>query len=114
MLQGELQLTSLCLPLAADLQSLARLIPATSRLLIPPQGNSKDQAVGTMAEVVMVPSASVRRGDVVRVLPGERIPVDGMVLDGQCSVDESTLTGESERVPKSTGSKVHEHAWYHA
>lgn len=60
----------------------------------------------TTANTVSVPSASVRRGDVVRVLPGERMPVDGIVLDGKCSVDESALTGESDLVPKGVGAQA--------
>ena len=43
----------------------------------------------------MVPTTVVRPGDVLRVLPGERIPVDGAVIEGRCSVDESMMTGES-------------------
>lgn len=89
---------------AADLQTLARLIPATCRMLLPAEGG--DGSSMATAEVAMVSSASVRRGDVVRVLPGERIPVDGTVLEGSCSVDESTLTGESDLVPKKAGARV--------
>ncbi|MBW4438225.1 MAG: heavy metal translocating P-type ATPase [Pleurocapsa minor GSE-CHR-MK-17-07R] len=48
----------------------------------------------------------VMQGDVVLVRPGERIPVDGVVLDGASSVDESMLTGESLPVSKSAGSEV--------
>ncbi len=50
--------------------------------------------------------ASLLPGDVVRVRPGERIPVDGEVIEGETSVDESTLTGESRAVGKSVGSPV--------
>ncbi|NIR44435.1 MAG: cation-translocating P-type ATPase, partial [Gemmatimonadetes bacterium] len=45
-------------------------------------------------------------GDTVRVRPGERMPVDGDVIDGRSSVNEAILTGESRRVPKSPGSPV--------
>lgn len=57
-------------------------------------------------EVVTVPTASVRAGDVLRVLPGERVPVDGEVLHGRCSVDESMLTGEAALVAKAQGAAV--------
>ncbi len=43
----------------------------------------------------LVPISEVRTGDAVRVIPGEKIPVDGVVLDGASAVDESLLTGES-------------------
>ncbi len=54
----------------------------------------------------MVATASVRAGDVLRVLPGDRVPVDGVVLAGRSAVDESMLTGESALVPKAQGHKV--------
>lgn len=53
-----------------------------------------------------VPVERVRIGDVVRVRPGEKIPVDGDVVDGRAAVDESMLTGESVPVDKTTGSAV--------
>lgn len=57
-------------------------------------------------DLAMVPTANVRPGDVVRVLPGERMPVDGDIIHGKCSVDESMLTGESVPVPKTKGQQV--------
>jgi Cu+-exporting ATPase len=48
----------------------------------------------------------VRPGDVVRVRPGERVPVDGVVNDGRSAVDESMLTGEPVPVEKEPGAKV--------
>jgi P-type Cu+ transporter len=50
--------------------------------------------------------AEVRPGEVVRVRPGDTIPVDGRVVDGESSVDESMLTGESAPVPKHPGDRV--------
>ena len=53
-----------------------------------------------------VPVARVRVGDVVRVRPGEKIPVDGVVVEGTSAVDESMLTGESVPVDKQPGDAV--------
>ncbi len=53
-----------------------------------------------------VPLEEVRPGDTVIVRPGEKLPVDGIVLDGRSSVDESMLTGESLPVDKRPGSEV--------
>jgi Cu+-exporting ATPase len=55
---------------------------------------------------VELPIAAVRIGDVVVVLPGERIPVDGTILEGRSHADESLLTGESLPVPKGPGDRV--------
>jgi len=57
-------------------------------------------------DLAMVPTSNIRPGDIVRVLPGERMPVDGDIVQGKCSVDESMLTGESVPVPKSKGQQV--------
>ncbi|HET7684974.1 MAG TPA: heavy metal translocating P-type ATPase, partial [Candidatus Limnocylindria bacterium] len=53
-----------------------------------------------------VPVEAVRVGDVVRVRPGDRIPVDGVVTEGTSAVDESMLTGESVPVDKAPGDEV--------
>jgi P-type Cu+ transporter len=53
-----------------------------------------------------VPIDSVQVGDLVRVRPGEKVPVDGVIEDGQSAVDESMLTGESLPVEKGTGDTV--------
>ncbi len=54
-----------------------------------------------------VPARQVRRGDVVIVRPGERLPVDGEVVEGISAVDESMLTGESLPVDKEPGAAVY-------
>ncbi len=53
-----------------------------------------------------VPIAQVAKGDVLLVRPGEKIPTDGVVIEGYSSVDEKLLTGESIPVEKSSGSEV--------
>ena len=54
----------------------------------------------------MIPVSDVRKGDTVLVKPGEKIPVDGFILDGSSAVDESLVTGESVPVAKERGDKV--------
>ncbi|HLF99681.1 MAG TPA: heavy metal translocating P-type ATPase [Acidimicrobiia bacterium] len=54
----------------------------------------------------MVPADEVRVGDLLAVRPGEKIPVDGVVVDGRSAVDESMLTGESAPVDKQPGDEV--------
>ena len=56
--------------------------------------------------LVDIPIEEVVRGDIVVVRPGEKIPVDGLVVDGHSSVDESMITGESLPVGKTTGDEV--------
>ncbi|MDO5712902.1 MAG: cation-translocating P-type ATPase [Tissierellia bacterium] len=54
----------------------------------------------------MIPVKEIKAGDVLRVLPGEKIPVDGIVISGNTSVDQSIMTGESLPVDKSQGDEV--------
>jgi len=67
---------------------------------------SKTARVVREGAEVDVPVAEVQVGDLVVVRPGERVPVDGVVVDGSSSVDESMLTGESMPVPKAAGDGV--------
>lgn len=78
------------------LARLARLEPETAWLL-PPQGDG---------DPIATPVARVLVGDRLRVKPGGRIPVDGRVVDGASSVDESMLTGESVPVTKAADDLV--------
>jgi Cu+-exporting ATPase len=78
---------------ASALRALMGLRPDTARLL-------RD---GSETEVAL---RQVRVGDLVVVRPGERIPVDGTVIEGSASVDESMLTGESRPVEKERGNRV--------
>ena len=77
------------------LTALARLAPETAAV---ERGENGDEE--------RVPTDLVRVGDVFVVRPGERIPVDGVVLDGESAVDESALTGESVPVEKAAGDDV--------
>ncbi|WP_101696604.1 heavy metal translocating P-type ATPase [Clostridium minihomine] len=80
------------------LKQLIGLAPAQGRRLVP-------QPDGTfLAE--MVPVTEIQQGEILRVLPGEAIPVDGCILSGNTSVDQSVLTGESLPVDKAEGDSV--------
>ncbi|XP_065178991.1 copper-transporting ATPase 2-like [Sycon ciliatum] len=63
-------------------------------------------ADGSVTGEECVETALLQRGDVVKVLPGEKVPVDGVVVTGSTSVDESMLTGESRPVTKTVSDKV--------
>lgn len=77
----------------AGIEKLVKLTPRTARVLHDGQAD-------------ILPAEQVRVGDLVRVLPGETIPVDGVIVSGQTSVDQAIMTGESMPVDKSAGDSV--------
>jgi P-type Cu+ transporter len=79
---------------SAAIRSLLKLSPKTARLV---------RADGTEIDV---PIEHIYAGDSLRVRPGEKVPVDGVIIDGESSVDESLMTGESIPVEKSPGAAV--------
>jgi len=79
---------------SAAIRALLDLTPKTARLLNK-DGSEKD-----------IPLKQVKPGDRLRVRPGEKIPVDGVILEGRSAIDESMITGESLPVEKSPQGKV--------
>jgi P-type Cu+ transporter len=79
---------------SAAIKSLLRLAPTTARR-IAADGSESD-----------VPLAQVQVGDLLRVRPGEKVPVDGVVVEGSSALDESMLTGEPLPVTKHIGDKL--------
>lgn len=79
---------------SAAIRALLKLSPKSARLV---------RADGTEIDV---PLEHIQAGDTLRVRPGEKVPVDGVVTDGSSSVDESLMTGEPIPVEKSEGSRV--------
>ena len=67
---------------------------------------AKDAEVLRNGEFVKVPLEQVKPGDTIRVKPGEKIPVDGVITDGSTTIDESMVTGESMPVTKKKGDNV--------
>jgi Cd2+/Zn2+-exporting ATPase len=78
-----------------SIETLVRLAPERARV-VGADGNETD-----------VPAAELRTGQRVRVRPGEKVPIDGRVVDGESAVDEATVTGESVPVPKKPGDPVY-------
>lgn len=77
----------------SGIEKIVRLTPETARVI----HNGRE---------LMVPAGSVALNEHVRVLPGERIPVDGVITSGESSVDQSVMTGESLPVDKKPGDTV--------
>ena len=77
----------------AGIEKLVQLTPQTARRI---SGGAEE----------VIPAENVRVGDVLRVLPGETIPVDGVILTGETSVNQAVMTGESLPVDKGPGDEV--------
>ena len=77
----------------AGIEKLVRLTPRTARRLTP-EGEE------------VIPAQDVRVGDLLRVLPGETVPVDGVVRTGQTAINQAVMTGESLPVDKGPGDPV--------
>lgn len=77
----------------AGIEKLVHLTPQTARVLTPEGEN-------------IIPSEQVKIGDRIRVLPGETIPVDGVIVSGQTSINQAVMTGESLPVDKAAGDDV--------
>ena len=77
----------------AGIEKLVHLTPRTARKV---SGNSE----------TVIAAKDVQIGDILRVLPGETIPVDGVILSGQTSVNQAVMTGESLPVDKTVGDEV--------
>lgn len=77
----------------AGIEKLVRLTPQTARVI----KNGKEETV---------PAERVRVGDILRILPGETIPVDGVIRSGQTSINQAVMTGESMPVDKKEGDEV--------
>ncbi|RLI10578.1 hypothetical protein DRO42_00795 [Candidatus Bathyarchaeota archaeon] len=75
------------------LRELVKLIPPTANLV-------RD------GEVVEIPTSRVKVGDVLLVRPGGKVPIDGVIVEGQSALDESMITGESKPVAKKEGDEV--------
>lgn len=75
------------------LKNLISLVPKTARLI----SNGKEE---------QVPLKKIKVGDTLRILPGESIPVDGKIISGTTSIDQSVMTGESLPVDKNIGDEV--------
>ena len=77
----------------AGIEKLVHLTPRTARIV-----------TGETEQIL--PAEAVKIGDMLRVLPGETIPVDGIILSGQTSINQAVMTGESLPVDKSEGDAV--------
>ena len=75
------------------IQSLLELVPSQATVI-------------RYGEAVIIDTEDIRVGDIIRIKPGERMPVDGLVTEGQTFVDESMMTGESVPIEKKVGDTI--------
>ena len=75
------------------IQSLLELVPSQATVI-------------RYGEAVTIDTEDIRVGDIIRIKPGERMPVDGLVTEGQTFVDESMMTGESVQIEKKVGDTI--------
>ena len=76
------------------IEKLVKLTPQTARVIY------------SDGREAVVAAGEVKAGDLIRVLPGETVPVDGIIVSGQTSIDQSVMTGESLPVDKAAGDEV--------
>ena len=87
--------------------TVARARKGISKLIsLTPQIGRRIRTIDDKEEAREIPVEEIQVGDTLRVLPGEVIPVDGEILTGDTSVDQSIMTGESLPVDKKTGDTV--------
>jgi Cu2+-exporting ATPase len=75
------------------LQALFNLVPPKARVV-------------RHGQAVEIPTADIQKDDIVELRPGDRVPVDGVVVEGETAIDESLVTGESMPVTKRSGDQV--------
>jgi P-type Cu+ transporter len=85
---------------SSAVRKLLDLQPRMAKVLRPVEGTEE----GT--EEVEIPVEQIQEGDILVIRPGERIPTDGVIIEGFSSIDESAITGESIPVDKSKGEEV--------
>ncbi|AFY59195.1 heavy metal translocating P-type ATPase [Rivularia sp. PCC 7116] len=86
---------------SAAFQELLSLKPSIARLIAKSNTDNAQKA-----EIIEIPAEQVHIGEWLQVLPGDKIPVDGEVIEGKTTVDESMLTGESAPVAKKVGDSL--------
>lgn len=82
----------------AGIEKLVHLTPQTARIIGHQGKKNADEKIISAEQVVV--------DDILRVLPGETIPVDGVILSGQTSINQAVMTGESLPVDKTAGDEV--------
>lgn len=84
---------------SSAVRKLLDLQPRMAKVLRPVEGTEE-------FEEVEIPVEQIQEGDILLIRPGERIPTDGVIIEGSSSIDESAITGESIPVDKSKGDEV--------